>query len=305
MLELTKGLRLADRYTLERPLGRGGEAVTWLARDRMTQAAVALKIVPQAAGQRLRDEWQINLRLMHAHIVRVFEFHEDQGIAFYSQQYIDGADLGALGGTSLDEILPPIGLLADALRYAHAKDVVHRDVTASNVLLDYNGVPYLSDFGIATTRGNQAGGGSPVTASPQVQRGEPARPADDIYALGVLVHELIAGTPPGTGPLEAADGTFVPPAVSDLVRRMLDNDAAHRPDATTIIDERTVAGFKPGPARSQISARPAVADEHIARVAATRRAAEADPQATPAGAGATQGLNARVVGGALAVLEIL
>ena len=115
MLELTKGSRLADRYTLERSLGRGGEAVTWLARDRMTKAAVALKIVPQAAGERLRDEWQMNLRLMHAHIVRVFEFHEDQGVAFYSQQYIDGGDLGALGGKSLDKILPPIGLLALSL----------------------------------------------------------------------------------------------------------------------------------------------------------------------------------------------
>ena len=305
MLELTKGSRLADRYTLERSLGRGGEAVTWLARDRMTKAAVALKIVPQAAGERLRDEWQMNLRLMHAHIVRVFEFHEDQGVAFYSQQYIDGGDFGALGGKSLDEILPPIGLLADALRYAHAKDVVHRDVKASNILLDYNGVPYLSDFGIAAATGSQAGGGSPVTASPQVQRGEPARPADDIYALGVLIHELLAGAPPGAGPLEAAGGTVVPPAISDLVQRMLDNEAANRPGATAVIDELTAAGFKPGPARSQISARPVVEDEQIERVIATRRAAEAGAQATPEGAGASQGLNTRVVGGALGALVIL
>ena len=96
MLELTKGSRLADRYTLERPLGRGGEASTWLARDRMTKASVALKIVSAPLSARLRDEWQANLRLMHAHIVRVFEFHEDQGAAFYSMQYVDGADLSAL-----------------------------------------------------------------------------------------------------------------------------------------------------------------------------------------------------------------
>ena len=124
MAELTKGIRLADRYTLERPLGRGGEAETWLASDRLTRASVALKIVPAAGAGRLREEWQANLRLMHAHIVRVFEFHEDQGFAFYSLQFIDGADIGAIAGKGLEEILPPVGLLADALRYAHAKGVV-------------------------------------------------------------------------------------------------------------------------------------------------------------------------------------
>jgi serine/threonine-protein kinase len=126
MLELSKGTQLADRYTLERPLGKGGEAETWLALDRLTRASVALKIVAAgAASKRLRDEWQTNLRLMHAHIVRVFEFHEDQGAAFYSLQYVAGADLGALTGKPLTEILPPLGLVADALRYAHAKGIVH------------------------------------------------------------------------------------------------------------------------------------------------------------------------------------
>jgi tetratricopeptide (TPR) repeat protein len=305
MLELTKGLRLADRYTLERSLGRGGEAVTWLARDRMTRAAVALKIVPQEAGDRLREEWQTNLRLMHAHIVRVFEFHEDQGVAFYSQQYIDGADLGALAGKPLDEILPAVGLLAEALRYAHAKNVVHRDVKASNVLLDYNGVPYLSDFGVAAAAGRKAGGGSPVVASPQVQRGEPAQPADDIYALGVLLHELIAQQPPGTEPLQSASGAFVPPAVADLVTRMLDSDTGRRPDAQAVVDELTAAGFRPGPARSQIAARPVVEDEQIERVAAIRPARESDKVAPPEPEFSSQGLSTRTVGGALGVLVIV
>ena len=83
--------------------GSGGEATTWLAKDRLTRAEVALKIVPAKGGarSRLHDEWQINLRLMHAHIVRVFEFHEDQGVAFYSMQFVDGADLGVLTGSPL------------------------------------------------------------------------------------------------------------------------------------------------------------------------------------------------------------
>ncbi|HSG97187.1 MAG TPA: protein kinase [Woeseiaceae bacterium] len=305
MLELTQGSRLADRYTLERSLGRGGEAVTWLARDRMTRASVALKIVPAAGSARLRNEWQANLRLMHAHIVRVFEFHEDQGAAFYSQQYVDGPDLGALAGKSLGEILPPIGLLADALRYAHAKDMVHRDVKASNVLLDYNGVPYLGDFGVAAAAGTRASGGSPVTASPQVVQGVPAHPSDDIYALGVLLHELIAGSPPGEEQLRSAAGEAIPEEISALVSSMLDNEAAGRPDAQTVIDRLTAAGFRPGPARSQIAARPLVEDEQIERVSAVRHARTTAAEAPQPAAAASRGLNSRTVAGALGVLVVI
>jgi len=306
MSELTKGIRLADRYTLERPLGRGGEAETWLASDRLTRASVALKIVPAAGAGRLRDEWQANLRLMHAHIVRVFEFHEDQGFAFYSLQFIDGADIGAIAGKGLEEILPPVGLLADALRYAHAKGVVHRDVKAANVLLDHNGVPYLADFGVAAKAGSKAGGGSPVAASPQALRGEPATASDDIYSLGVLIYELIAGVPPQDDVrLEAAGGEVIPEAVATLVARMLDPNAGNRPDASEVIEALTTAGFKSGPARSQVSARPALEDEQIERVTAIKRAPVAGAAAPEVSGGESRGINARTVGISLAVLVAL
>ena len=302
MLELNKGSRLADRYTLERPLGRGGEAITWLARDRMTSASVALKIVPANMTARLRDEWQANLRLMHAHIVRVFEFHEDQGAAFYSMQYVDGADLSALAGQPLSDILPPIGLLADALRYAHGKGVVHRDVKASNVLLDYNGAPYLSDFGVSAAAGQGGGGGSPVAASPQAARGEAAQPADDIYSLGVLLHELIAGVPPGSGPLVPRNGEALPDDIEALVLRMLDTDATGRPDAEGVVAALTAAGYRPGPARSQIAPRRVADDERIESIAAVSRERAAAAGVQPETA--APGLNPRVVGISLAVLVI-
>jgi len=276
MLELRKGTQLADRYTLERSLGSGGEAATWLARDRLTQASVALKIVAAGvAGERLRDEWQTNLRLMHAHIVRVFEFHEDQGVAFYSLQYVAGDDLGALAAKPLSEILPPLGLVADALRYAHAKGIVHRDVKAANVLLDPNGVPYLSDFGVAASVGSTAAGGSPIAASPQALGGGPAHPSDDIYALGVLVHELVSGAPPlspeaESAPLQAANGDNVPRELQILVTRMLHKDAAGRPSAEDVVEALRAAGFAPGAARSQIAPRPVLEDESIETVAAIR-----------------------------------
>ncbi|MDH5620414.1 MAG: hypothetical protein OEZ11_17525, partial [Gammaproteobacteria bacterium] len=104
MPEIKKGAQLAGRYSLERRLGGGGEATTWLARDRKTSAGVVLKIADDRPGAatRLREEWQANLRLLHAHIVRVFEFHDDEGLAFYSMQYVDGQDIGALAGQSLE-----------------------------------------------------------------------------------------------------------------------------------------------------------------------------------------------------------
>ena len=118
MPQISKGTLLADRYTLDRHLGGGGEAETWLAKDRLTGAEVALKIAGEGPGaaKRLREEWQTNIRLMHAHIARVFEFHGDADHAFYSQQYIDGPDLGALAGKPLQQVLAPVGLIADALR---------------------------------------------------------------------------------------------------------------------------------------------------------------------------------------------
>ncbi|NNF39897.1 MAG: protein kinase [Woeseiaceae bacterium] len=313
MLELSKGTQLAERYTLERPLGSGGEAVTWLAKDRFTRASVVLKIVAgsKLASERLRQEWQTNLRLMHPHIVRAFEFHKDQGAAFYSQQYVDGADLGALAAKPLADILPPLGLVADALRYAHGKGIVHRDVKASNVLLDHNGVPYLSDFGVAAEVGAIAGGGSPIASSPQARHGEAAQPSDDVFSLGVLLYELIAGAPPWPAeaepaPLRSAVGDAMPESVVSLVARMLDKDASKRPTAEETGETLRDAGYAPGPARSQIAARPFIADEPVETVAAVRPGAAAAVAAETSVAPAkAPGLSSRTVLAGLAALVIV
>jgi len=308
MLELSKGAQLAERYTLERPLGRGGEAATWLARDRLTRASVALKIVPAAgeACERLRQEWQTNLRLMHAHIVRVFEFHEVEGVAFYSLQFVPGADLSALTTKPLSEILPPIGLIADALRYAHSKGIVHRDVKASNILLDHNGAPYLSDFGVSAEAGSIASGGSLIAASPQSRMGEAAQPSDDIFALGTLLYELISGAPPQPEeeePLRAASGEDVSEPIRDLIARMLHRDALHRPDAGEVGEALLDAGFAPGPARSQKAARPILEDERVETVSAVHHARIPNAaSSTTAMAQGSSGISPRVMLIALAAL---
>ena len=294
MLELSKGTQLADRYTLERRLGGGGEAQLWLAKDRLTAASVTLKISDAQDAARLRREWQTSIRLMHAHIVRVFEFHSENGLAFYSQQFIDGPDISAVSGMPVDKILAPIGLLADALRYVHGKGMVHRDVKAANVLLDHNGAPYLSDFGVASVAGQDATGGSLIAQSPQSLSAQPAQPADDIFALGGLIYELVSGRPPYSsaaladdirdkvpGPLRAADGVVVAPALQQLVARMLDKDAAKRPAAQTVVDELRDAGFEPGAAAITVGSRLPIVDEVIETVTAIQPLRRTGHDATP------------------------
>ena len=315
--ELTTGTRLANRYTLTRRLGKGGAAETWLATDRITRASVAIKILvdDRVTAESLRREWQLAIRLMHAHIVRVFEFHDDEA-PFYSLQFIDGPDIGALSGASPAESLPPVALIADALRYAHSKGVVHRDIKAGNILLDRNGAPYLIDFGVAATAGQDIGGGSLIAASPQQLAGEPPQPSDDIFALGGLIYELVSGRSPWGSvstaedirnaeplPLAVAD---VPAALQDLVARMLHKDSMRRPDAETVATELAAMGFAPGlaPARFLASAKP-VSDELIESTDTVRPVPRQRPEAGPSIATTSSGVSPRTLGISLLVLLIV
>ncbi len=318
MQDLKAGLELANRYTLVRKLGAGGAAETWLATDRLTRASVALKILAsdRVAGAAFHKEWQTGIRLMHAHIVRVFEFSEELDTPFYSLQYVDGPDIGVLSGAPLEHILPPIALIADALRYAHGKDVVHRDIKASNVLLDGNGAPYLIDFGVASLGGADVGGGSLIAASPQSLAGAGPQPADDIFALGGLIYELVSGDSPYSSTataadirdkvpprLRAADGTAVPDAVAELVARMLDKDAAARPDAASVVAALESAGFRGAPAPASYVA--AVGTEGIEYIEASASVGAAGKHAAAAASiprtGGT-GVSPRTLGISLGVL---
>jgi tetratricopeptide (TPR) repeat protein len=259
MRVLQEGMRLADRYSLIRRLGSGGMSEVWLADDQRSDARVALKF---AAGDGASDasnkkllhkEWSVSSRMMHAHIVRVFEFHDDPDGAFFSQQYVGEQNIGVITGKDVVATLRPIGLLADALRYAHAKGVVHRDIKAANVLLDSRGAPYVIDFGVAKAPrdATTSGGGSEISSSPQQLAGEAADQTDDIFALGVLIHELLTGVPPVRA--EAAqinvtmlDGSLMPQALQALLSEMLANESAHRPAAESVVARLAEAGFAAG-----------------------------------------------------------
>jgi tetratricopeptide (TPR) repeat protein len=321
MQDLEQGIELAGRYTLVRKLGAGGAAETWLATDRLTRASVALKVLTSdsVAADAFHKEWQTSIRLMHAHIVRVFEYSDDADTPFYSLQYVDGPDLSVLSGAPLADILGPIALIADALRYAHAKGVVHRDIKASNVLLDHNGAPYLADFGVAATAGSAASGGSLIAASPESLAGVAPQPADDIFALGGLIYELVSGVSPWSSaataddianktpaPLASADGSPVPPDIVSLVAAMLDKDAVARPEAEEVAATIEAAGFAAGPApKRYVGTRQGGGDEVIEVTDATRMrtphaAAVAQADIKPAA-----GITPKTLGISLAVLLVL
>jgi tetratricopeptide (TPR) repeat protein len=318
--ELSNGTRLANRYTLARRLGKGGAAETWLATDRITRASVAIKVLvdDRVSPDALRREWQLAIRLMHAHIVRVFEFHDDEAV-FYSLQFVDGPDISVLSAAPPAESLPPVALIADALRYAHSKGVVHRDIKTSNILLDHNGAPYLIDFGVSATAGQDIGGGSLIASSPQQLAGEPPQPADDIFALGGVIYELVSGRSPwgsastaedirnaDPAQLVAADGSDVPHVLEDLVFRMLHKDAARRPDAETVATELAAMGFAPGPAPARfVASATAAHDELIESETAVRPVSWQRPEVAPTATAPSGGMNPRTLGIALAVLLLI
>ena len=318
MRVLKEGTRLADRYTLLRRLGSGGMSEVWLARDERAQQRVALKFLSpglvREAEARLRfhREWQAASRLMHAHIARVFEYHDDPEGPFYSQQFVDGPDISAVTGQPPDECLRPLALIADALRYAHAKGFVHRDLKASNILLDNRGAPYLIDFGVAQAEGSQPAGGSPIAMSPQQRAGEGPVPADDVWALGVLMHELLTGEPPPADPdgvaaaLTAADGSRIPEDLQRIIRDALAQEAAERPTAEEVVERLRDAGVTPGPAAIKRQAAYAGDAEISAEAVTSIRPVR--PDAVVPGKvldTETRGVSPRIAYGGLAVLLIV
>jgi serine/threonine protein kinase/tetratricopeptide (TPR) repeat protein len=263
MRVLNEGTLLVGRYSLVRRIGIGGMGEIWLADDSRSDARVALKFVIDADNsssvESLQKEWRIGSRLMHANIIRVFEFHEEADGAFYAMQFIGGPDISVLTGIAIDEILRPVGLIADALRYAHAKDLIHRDIKATNLLLDSRGIPYLIDFGVAALVGQEsASGGSAINASPQQAANDPPSPADDIYALGVLIVELVTGSPPKAASEDALKDLVdnnnepLPGALIHLISDMLNADAAARPTAEVVKERLIEAGFAPGAAPTRL-----------------------------------------------------
>jgi len=197
-------------YRIIRLIGRGGMGEVLLAEHRPTRREVALKFIQGATigepGGARTSETEVHARLEHPNIARLYETgaHPD-GTQYFAMEYVDGKPLDRYCGDnqcSLDAILTLFLRICDAVQYAHSRAVIHLDIKPSNILVKADGAPMLLDFGVAKHLEQQRPAMqtqrryTPAYAAPEQLRGQPVGTFTDVYSLGVVLSELLAGRHP-------------------------------------------------------------------------------------------------------------
>ena len=203
------------RYSILSKIGEGGMAVVYLGRDDRLKRDVALKLIrpemfPQvlikSLLERFEREAQALARMDHPNIVHIYDFGEYESAPYLVMEYLPGGTLKQYLGkqVTFNRAAAFLSPISRALEYAHAENVIHRDVKPANILFNGRGIPKLGDFGIAkllgidegqTLTGTGMGMGTPAYMAPEQWSGKTS-PAVDIYALGVVLFELVSGKPP-------------------------------------------------------------------------------------------------------------
>jgi hypothetical protein len=258
------------RFELVREIGKGGFGVVYEARDSQLGRLVAFKAVrpgprPEIRAERLIREAETAARLSHPNIVTLFDVGRASEGPYLVMELLRGTPLAQ----RLRQELPPLGealriavAIAQGLAHAHAHGVIHRDLTPGNVFLCDDGQVKLLDLGLAHAFGHRKiDGGTPTYMAPEQQRGAPEDERTDVYALGVILFQMLAGevpaavepaTEPATAPLlEVAEM----PALAELVAQMLALDPVRRPrdagEALSALSEllHELDRAQPGPAK--------------------------------------------------------
>ena len=207
---------LADRYRVERELGQGGMAVVYLAEDLKHHRYIALKVLRSALAasieaERFLLEIEIAAALTHPHILPLYDSGEASGLVYYVMPYVEGPSLRQrLDGERqlpVPEALKIARQVVGALDYAHRRGLVHRDIKPENIML-YEGEALVADFGIALAVRSGHGArvtedgiviGTPLYMSPEQALGDPVDPRSDLYSVGCVLYEMLAGAPPYVG----------------------------------------------------------------------------------------------------------
>ena len=226
--------KLFGRYTLRKVLGRGGMGIVWLAHDDELKRNVAMKFLPdmiirdREAVEDLKRETRRSLDLTHHHIVRIYDFTQDDTCAAIVMEYVDGDSLSALkthqttGCFSVSALQVWAGHFCQALDYAHRQArVVHRDLKPANLMVNSRGDLKVTDFGISRSMSDSMtrvsisnSAGTLAYMSPEQALGAPPAVGDDIYAFGATIYDLLTGRPPFfRGNLQVQLETVIPPAM--------------------------------------------------------------------------------------------
>ncbi len=219
MSELFDALKaaLADRYTLERELGRGGMATVYLAGDVKHRRKVAIKVLHPEIGaaigpERFLREIEIAASLQHPHILPLYDSGDAAGNLYYVMPFVEGESLRDRlkreHQLPQEDVIKITSEVASALGYAHSRDIVHRDIKPENIMLS-GGSAIVADFGIARAASameqqqlTQTGTvvGTPLYMSPEQSMGSDIDGRSDEYSLACVVYEMLVGEPPFTGP---------------------------------------------------------------------------------------------------------
>ena len=266
---LKVGMKISGRYLLLSRLAIGGMGEVWQALDEKTSERLALKILrPELAGKklflsRLRIEAYNASRVHHPNLAAVQASGEDAGLGWIRMELVDGVSLTEIldrqSILDTDFLLSVLYQTADALAAVHAAGIVHRDIKPGNIMVTPSGVVKLTDFGISKAAGQvnltQVGMvmGTAQYLPPEQAMGQPATPAGDLYALGIIAYEALAGKRPFTGekPVDIAFAHVnkpvpplpesVPNELRELVMELLEKEPQLRPESACALMNRIEA----------------------------------------------------------------
>ena len=203
-----------DGYEILHELGRGGMGVVYKARQIKLKRNVALKMVLSGAHasskmrERFMREAEASAKLQHPNIVRVYDMGESNGQPFFAMEFVDGQDLDAIGQTSPNRAAEIVAAIADGVQFAHENDIIHRDLKPANILVDNDGQPKVTDFGLAKflddeaislTAVDQLMGTAPYMPPEQARDSKHVGPTADVYSLGAVLYFLLTGSAPFRG----------------------------------------------------------------------------------------------------------
>ena len=245
------GQMFAGRYRMVARIGRGGMGDVWRADDVILQTPVALKLIASTANDqagRILNEVRIARQITHPAVCRVFDVGNADGVVFFTMELVDGEDLAALvrrvGRLPSEKVNDIARQLCGGLAAAHAQGVLHRDLKPGNVLIDNHGQVRITDFGIAILHAQPVSHsltGTPAYMAPEQRTlGATLSPQTDIYALGLVLYELLVGHHPfrqsGGGVQPALPSSIVPgvdPQLERVIMEALSIDPIARPASAT------------------------------------------------------------------------